>query len=296
MCGGTAPPVSTWMRPKGLSPRVRGNLRAGYDVTGVDRSIPACAGEPLIGFNAVMQSEVYPRVCGGTPRSGTAPMPTRGLSPRVRGNPPVSGESGHAIRSIPACAGEPAAEGTPAGRPQVYPRVCGGTPHWTPSATSSSGLSPRVRGNRANPTPVDDPPGSIPACAGEPRCQTPAPHPATVYPRVCGGTPRHFDSNPCYRICQGNNAAPPTTSYQIRASAGHIRLRPDFPTTPHPPDGRQPRFIPLLSCAVRSPANAPTASASVPSIGECPIPPCHSLSPAQTALRRRSPADYSPIN
>ena len=76
-------------------------------------------------------------------------------------------------RSIPACAGEPGARG--AGRqqqPPVYPRVCGGTAASAASlaARRSSGLSPRVRGNRRNAQP---------------------PYrrlPVAVYPRVCGGT------------------------------------------------------------------------------------------------------------
>ena len=113
-----------------------------------------------------------------------------------------------ALRSIPACAGEPsrpwrtqtvpmvyprvcggtrsrccpipACAGEPAPNHRVYPRVCGGTP---PSATM--GLSPRVRGNplkmllpRLSPR-VRGNHGSIPACAGEPppisipRCAAP---------------------------------------------------------------------------------------------------------------------------
>ena len=30
------------------------------------RSIPACAGEPVVGFGALNLAGVYPRVCGGT--------------------------------------------------------------------------------------------------------------------------------------------------------------------------------------------------------------------------------------
>ena len=31
------------------------------------RSIPACAGEPMMPAAAMMMPTVYPRVCGGTP-------------------------------------------------------------------------------------------------------------------------------------------------------------------------------------------------------------------------------------
>ena len=51
----------------------------------------------------------------------------------------------------------------------VYPRVCGGTLLSAVSVISSSGLSPRVRGNHPTQHPRARIVGSIPACAGEPR-------------------------------------------------------------------------------------------------------------------------------
>ena len=66
VCGGTqgfrvaAPDV------KGLSPRMRGNLRAARTATPRAGSIPAYAGEPPCGRNAALPPQVYPRVCGGT--------------------------------------------------------------------------------------------------------------------------------------------------------------------------------------------------------------------------------------
>ena len=50
------------------------------------------------------------------------------------------------------------------------------------------GLSPRVRGNRIHPRDRARARGSIPACAGEPRCRSPHDRQPRVYPRVCGGT------------------------------------------------------------------------------------------------------------
>ena len=99
---------------RGLSPRVRGNqhnhevlwairLLAVYPrVCGgtvphtnplcsmLQRSIPACAGEPLLdtGIGNIGRDWVYPRVCGGTSISLAIALPVL-------------------IRSIPACAGEP---------------------------------------------------------------------------------------------------------------------------------------------------------------------------------------------
>ena len=73
-------------------------------------------------------------------------------------------------------------------RPTVYPRACGGTSLHSGSHPRRKGLSPRVRGNRAEhlQTPVNV--GSIPARAGEPQSLTPRPLAFSVYPRACGGT------------------------------------------------------------------------------------------------------------
>ena len=50
----------------GLSPRVRGNRDHERHKIQRYRSIPACAGEPIVmGFRWTIRT-VYPRVCGGT--------------------------------------------------------------------------------------------------------------------------------------------------------------------------------------------------------------------------------------
>ena len=53
--------------------------------------------------------------------------PSSGLSPRVRGNPDGFGGVEQPLRSIPACAGEPATSMDVLRQAPVYPRVCGGT-------------------------------------------------------------------------------------------------------------------------------------------------------------------------
>ena len=70
----------------------------------------------------------------------------------------------------------------------VYPRVCGGTRRTVRATFTEHGLSPRVRGNHLLHRPGPFPPGSIPACAGEPQQEAAAPDQMGVYPRVCGGT------------------------------------------------------------------------------------------------------------
>ena len=188
VCGGTALIADDIPAVRGLSPRVRGNLRIfeyGFPVPG---SIPACAGEPVAPSISSRAAGVYPRVCGGTERPPRPVGARQGLSPRVRGNRSRPAAAGAASGSIPACAGEPGAPGALRRRSRVYPRVCGGTPQDGGGQVKLQGLSPRVRGNRRLAADSDTVAGSIPACAGEPPASTPKPTPGTVYPRVCGGT------------------------------------------------------------------------------------------------------------
>ena len=72
--------------------------------------------------------------------------------------------------------------------PKVYPRVCGGTSSRTFLWITSTGLSPRVRGNPKIAGFCLKNGRSIPACAGEPRHIAGPGLPSRVYPRVCGGT------------------------------------------------------------------------------------------------------------
>ena len=111
-----------------------------------------------------------------------------GLSPRVRGNL-ISRRSHTAeYRSIPASAGEPARELFQKQGAAVYPRECGGTFHLGFHVPLGTGLSPRVRGNRACPSDHVAASGSIPASAGEPPSVIRVGSRLSVYPRECGGT------------------------------------------------------------------------------------------------------------
>ena len=74
------------LQREGLSPRVRGNLILPFVAAVPDRSIPACAGEPLRTRAKFDDWGVYPRVCGGTEDHSPQQPFREGLSPRVRGN------------------------------------------------------------------------------------------------------------------------------------------------------------------------------------------------------------------
>ena len=169
VCGGTSLPRSTSAPPAGLSPRVRGNQHICLRCRYLLRSIPACAGEPC-GCKSLPGSQtVYPRVCGGTGLGAGGKPEPGGLSPRVRGNLAGRLPGCRPGGSIPACAGEPALPLQFGQQDKVYPRVCGGTATTPVIEIEWVGLSPRVRGNRVIGSLGDQPQGSIPACAGEPK-------------------------------------------------------------------------------------------------------------------------------
>ena len=188
VCGGTSRIIHSSSSWSGLSPRVRGNPPALRFFFQCLRSIPACAGEPLRPLAVLPLPKVYPRVCGGTPKAAPPKPAPAGLSPRVRGNPPSMSARQSSLRSIPACAGEPGLRLAFLGKTEVYPRVCGGTIVEFPKADPPGGLSPRVRGNPLRSGQGSGTTGSIPACAGEPRCCRRCQSQQWVYPRVCGGT------------------------------------------------------------------------------------------------------------
>ena len=108
VCGGTPCEACLSVDGDGLSPRVRGNLIDAARGQGPARSIPACAGEPILAPPSSNIAKVYPRVCGGTAKGIRERELWLGLSPRVRGNQPLGRDATHAEGSIPACAGEPA--------------------------------------------------------------------------------------------------------------------------------------------------------------------------------------------
>ena len=86
-------------------------------------------------------------MCGGTALHPTPKLGVAGLSPRVRGNRVEDARLDQALRSIPACAGEPRKDIPKGLFGAVYPRVCGGTDSMVGYRTIPRGLSPRVRGN-----------------------------------------------------------------------------------------------------------------------------------------------------
>ena len=91
----------------GLSPRGRGNPQALQREQGMERSIPAWAGEPSRASPTHWTARVYPRVGGGTGNRVLWPVTLPGLSRVGGGNHVTIIGQQHRKRSIPAWAGEP---------------------------------------------------------------------------------------------------------------------------------------------------------------------------------------------
>ena len=167
---------------------MRGNPNGSSCLWWSVRSIPACAGQPLLISSRSFQLPVYPRVCGATLRATLHRTNSIGLSPRVRGNQCVWSSHSIVVGSIPACAGQPGRRSPTRNLREVYPRVCGATPLRYMGTDRLFGLSPRVRGNRVGGYRHQALARSIPACAGQPPSRPARPQPLSVYPRVCGAT------------------------------------------------------------------------------------------------------------
>ena len=84
--GGTNAGLDGYNDGDGLSPRVRGNRILFHCPNVLNRSIPACTGEPIVHRPHPHRTGVYPRVYGGTPVRRWSSKDSCGLSPRVRGN------------------------------------------------------------------------------------------------------------------------------------------------------------------------------------------------------------------
>ena len=187
VCGGALPLSSPIESQSGLSPRVRGSHSPPQATAIRSRSIPTCAGEPLVVRSICSPFGVYPHVCGGAFLAALGAADAQGLSPRVRGSLSSSYPCSVCNRSIPTCAGEPRSDSSWLPSCAVYPHVCGGA--YLPLSTGEGhyGLSPRVRGSRSDRDDERTPSGSIPTCAGEPQLSLTTHVRPEVYPHVCGG-------------------------------------------------------------------------------------------------------------
>ena len=121
------------------------------------------------------------------PRS-SQPSVRPGLSPRARGNLFTFFRTFLREGPIPACAGKPELEGGGYKLAAAYPRVRGETSTAASILFSTTGLSPRARGNPPPVSAVALARRPIPACAGKPAPRQGECGAVPAYPRVRGET------------------------------------------------------------------------------------------------------------
>ncbi len=172
----------------GLSPRLRGNRLQGRARGQGVGSIPALTGKPATVRHFDPPSRVYPRAYGETSAQGWRGWVLRGLSPRLRGNLLKSSFGSPSHRSIPALTGKPARPRDRGLAAQVYPRAYGETSGGPGASTTTTGLSPRLRGNRELLVAGNGEPRSIPALTGKPEYHRRIEAIERVYPRAYGET------------------------------------------------------------------------------------------------------------
>ncbi len=149
-------------------------------------SIPASAGQPIHHLAVPTPSRVYPRECGAAVVMEIDEPPSGGLSPRVRGSRHIFLPSLLRLGSIPASAGQPVGCMLCGVTDMVYPRECGAAVTGYAGCTSSTGLSPRVRGSQRHTITLSAKYRSIPASAGQPSTSSLPASKNSVYPRECG--------------------------------------------------------------------------------------------------------------
>ena len=227
----------------GSSPRVRGTVRHPFLAVGMQRFIPACAGNSVSSGVSTASGPVHPRVCGE--QFGALPKSElhRGSSPRVRGTVIGRDALHFRVRFIPACAGNSSRRPKFTLGESVHPRVCGEQLEYLHHPETSTGSSPRVRGTDRPDWSIWGNPRFIPACAGNRSERIFASSAATVHPRVCGeqrsganATGQSTGSSPRVRGTVLPVATNPLGSRFIPACAGnrsHLALRTCFESV-HP--------------------------------------------------------------
>ncbi len=173
----------------GRSPRARGSRSRQRTGQRNQRSIPACAGQPLTVVMRSIACGVDPRVRGAAQIGIGFVFLLHGRSPRARGSHPGCPRTHRPPGSIPACAGQPrntSWRGFPAG---VDPRVRGAAQAVRTCHQDLSGRSPRARGSPKSWVVGHGGAGSIPACAGQPCSPKSGSKHSRVDPRVRGAAP-----------------------------------------------------------------------------------------------------------
>ena len=128
--------------------------------------IPAYAGNTMIRLGLVRLRRDHPRVCGEHIADKMRVLAKKGSSPRMRGTRACGTRPHSPAGIIPAYAGNTRRSGSSKADSGDHPRVCG-EHHLVNSRTEyGQGSSPRMRGTLQCRPKRHQPPGIIPAYAG----------------------------------------------------------------------------------------------------------------------------------
>ena len=198
-CGATYDFTGAYDNTRGLPPRVRGNRQRVQDGERQYGPTPARAGQPRYARAVRSVPWAYPRACGATSSVSAPPWMASGLPPRVRGNRDRHDRRHAQQGPTPARAGQPRISSSSGATTTAYPRACGATDSAALNISRSSGLPPRVRGNRGHELRRGVAPRPTPARAGQPRSRSAVRGGAGAYPRACGATVSSAHGSARYR-------------------------------------------------------------------------------------------------
>ena len=170
----------------GSSPPARGTVLPGPLCAGLERFIPACAGNGRRGITGHPTRSVHPRLRGERNGRCSITNPGAGSSPPARGTVQAGPQSLGTSRFIPACAGNGMPAETGSGMQPVHPRLRGERFRFARARRTRSGSSPPARGTGRRE--VRDRLGRrfIPACAGNGPWRRTHAGRRTVHPRLRG--------------------------------------------------------------------------------------------------------------
>ena len=186
VCGERGLIESFELTRSGSSPRLRGTPACHVPHALPDRFIPAFAGNAPRYPPVVVLATVHPRVCGERRRAEKCRQALVGSSPRLRGTLRISTYLNHAVRFIPAFAGNAETPNLDHPHSSVHPRVCGERRPAVLDLGDDSGSSPRLRGTHARGAHVGETGRFIPAFAGNAPTTSTWSARKPVHPRVCG--------------------------------------------------------------------------------------------------------------
>ena len=186
MCGEHRGKPFRWSDWQGSSPHVRGTLRSSRLIASPPGIIPACAGNTGGIEFVVFNLWDHPRMCGEHSPTLAAGLNTMGSSPHVRGTQQKARNKQLGKGIIPACAGNTLSVSdciTPTGD---HPRMCGEHSTVALPLLMARGSSPHVRGTLKPQRHGLQPPGIIPACAGNTPFSNSVNSKYRDHPRMCG--------------------------------------------------------------------------------------------------------------